>query len=405
MTQAKQKGYFVAHDGGNGYMKDSINQTRLLYPSVLARILPGNEPSTVDVKRWDNVLSILDDYINHMDITTQSNSIASNGRFLIGTSALSSGLTTTGFNVTSNEGKHTSDVGIISLLGEVAYKALQDQVKQQELPSMLNVNVEKMVTALPIDEMKIPGVRQQYAKRFTSNSHVVIINNFSEPVTVHINFDKVDVQPEGVIAQYGLIGDPQQNGKYRTDGIFDELKAKYGLKSFTGKEVSQMKYTLLIDVGEGTVDVSVLYKGSPVPQINTSINMGTGNVIENAAQALHRKYPMIGRVNRQEFVAIASRGNDKESTAYRAELTAQLIVLEQQISELVKTIYAKLNSQISFIVFCGGGVKTLRSHYEQPFDTLVDKLSPFDKALTFWVPDRYTQFLNLDGLEFRMRYM
>ena len=50
----------IAHDVGNGYMKDAINGKRVIFPSVLSRILPGNEPSKVDLSDMDNVKRLLD---------------------------------------------------------------------------------------------------------------------------------------------------------------------------------------------------------------------------------------------------------------------------------------------------------------------------------------------------------
>lgn len=395
-----------AHDGGNGYMKDEINGIRTVYPSLLAQILPGNEPTPINVNNSGAVNEVITKYLDNMDITTQSNSLKMNGRFLIGNNAVDSGIPVTGFNVNSTEGKHNSDVSLICLFSLAAYTALYEFWQEHKsLPKQLDVSISKMATALPIDEIKLPGVRRAFINRFLQNDHVVIINNFNTPVTVNLSFKKVDVQAEGVIAQFGLIGGLQKNTKYRNDDIFKEFRLKYKKPDFTGREVSKLNYILLIDVGEGTVDFSVLHKVSPVPQINRSINMGTGNVVESAIKALRKKYPMIGQISRQSFIQIANRGNDQESVAYRNILISQLVLLERLINEQIKTIYSQLNGQISLVVVCGGGTKTLRSHYERQLQSIIEDMSPFGAAPIFWIPNKNTQMLNLDGLNFRLKYM
>lgn len=395
-----------AYDGGNGYIKASIDSRRFIFPSLVSRVFPGNEPQVVEASQVKAIDKLITDYVQNMDITTQSNSIHTNGRYLVGMNALNSGQVVTGFNVSSTEGKHNSDVSIISLLGMLAYNALQKfWIKNHNLPKDLDVTVDKMATALPISEYKIKGVKESYAKRFSAGTHVVIINNFSDPITVKVKFSKVAVQAEGVIAQYGLIGSNLSDEQYRKDGLFDEFKKHNDLKDFTGYDISRKKYILLIDVGEGTVDFSVLHNTSPVPQINTSINMGTGNIVENAIKALRGQYPIIGQIRRQTFTEIAARGKDKESETYRQFLNEQLVTLEDLISEQVKSIYAQLNGQVDMVALCGGGIKVLREAYEKPFSKLIKDLSPFGPAQILWVPAKYTQYLNLDGLEFRLRYL
>lgn len=396
----------VAHDGGNGYMKDAINGRRFIFPSVLARVLPGNEPSRINASNFDNVHTLLEHFVNHMDITVQSGGVKENGRYLVGYAAQNSGSTLVNFNVNSTQGKHSSDVSIVSLLALVAYDQLyQYQRRHHSLPSSLGICVDKMVTALPIEEVKIHGVRDEYINRFIQQDHVIIINSFNQPISVHIHFDKVDVQPEGVIAQYGLIGNTAANTGFRNDSLFDKFRERYGYQSFTGKDILKAGNILGIDIGDGTVDFSVLNGTSPVPQLNSSIFMGIGNVTENAADALHQKYPMLGKINRQTYMKIARRGQDRESQAFRDFLNEQFVTLDDQIVEQVQTIYAKLNNQIDMIVVSGGGATALKNNFASRLSQTIDNLSPFGAVPILWVPPKYAQTLNLDGLQFRLNHM
>ncbi|WP_270643145.1 ParM/StbA family protein [Limosilactobacillus mucosae] len=392
----------IAHDGGNGYMKDSINGERSVFPSTLSIVTPGHEGQVIDVEDVKAVQAMLEDYMNNMDVTVQSGGVKANGRYLVGGVATRSGNPVMGFNVNSTEGKYTSDVSIIPILALTAYHVTNMLYHEHgELPKALNVVVDKMITALPIDEYKQPGVKEQYANRFLKHEHVVIINNFSHPITITISFSKVNVQPEGVIAMFGLIGDT--NGNYRNDDLFKKFREQYDLPKFNGESVLKIGNVLGIDIGDGTVDFSVMNGISPVPEFNSSLLMGIGNVIENAAEALHRQYPTIGLINRQSFMQIVDRGRGKESQVYLSFLNNQLLVLENAIDEKIKTIYSRLNGQIDLIVVSGGGAVTLANHYFDRLSKVLDDLSPFGAAPILWVPKQYAQMLNLDGLEFALK--
>lgn len=396
----------IAHDGGNGYMKDAINGKRVIFPSVLSRILPGNEPSKVDLSDMDNVKRLLDNCLDYMDIDISSNSIKENGRYFVGNLAANSGAPLIGFNVNSNEGKSNSDVSLICLLALISYCALKQYFRsQKQIPKEIDVSVDALVTALPIDEIKIPGVRDKFAQRFLTNKHKITIKSFSQDIDCYIEFKKVDVQPEGVIGQYGLIGNTDKETSYRKDNIYESFKKKYNYKNFDGETVLKIGNVLSIDIGDGTVDFSVLNGASPVPHLNSSILLGVGNVTEDAVQALHQRYPMYGQLNRQAFMKIAERGKDSESSAFRELLREQLISLESRIEEKVKEIYARVNNQINLIVVCGGGADILHTTYGKQFEQTINSMSPFGSAPILWVPKEYDQMLNLDGLQFRLNQM
>lgn len=395
----------VAHDGGNGYMKDQIDSKRYTIPSVIARVLPGQEGQTIDTNETELVKKAMNNLYNSMDVTVQSKGVNINGRYLVGQSAQIGNNAPISFNVNSTEGKSTSDISVISLLSLLSYDALEKYFEvNAELPTSLKISVDKMDTALPIDEIKLKGVREAFIKRFADHTHVVIINNFSVPITITIDFNLVDVQPEGIIASNGLIANPNDPSEARDDGIFDELKENFD-SDFNGQKILTMGNILGIDVGDGTIDFSVTNSTSTVPKLNSSILMGIGNVTENAVNALHQNYPMIGKINRQEFIEIANRDNGRESTTYKQYLDEQLVLLEQQIIEQVKTIYSSLNGQIGMIFICGGGAVVLKNHFKDNFEKVIDELSPFGSAPILWIDKRFAQTLNLDGLEFRLAYM
>ena len=396
----------VAHDGGNDSAKEEIDFNKFIFPNVLARVRPGGEPQRILNEEREAVELVLNNFIDYMDVTIQSPQIHVNGRYYVGSRAQNSGNPIIEFNVNSNEGKATGDVGIISLLSLIAYNSVAASYKQNsELPDLLNIQVDKMATALPIAEYTNEQSRNLFILRFTDAKHVVIINNFENPISINIQFNKVDVQPEGAIAQYALIGTSDIHTKYRSDGIFDDFKKENNLKKFTGKDIYEAGLVLNIDIGGKTVDFSVMKGMSPLSQVNRSVYSGAGNALENAANALHTSYPSVGMINRHEFLKIASRGNDNESSAYRNFLNDQLFELENQISEQVRAIYAQTKNQIRFIVVSGGGSIILREHYRAALFDVISSMSPFGAAPILWIPDKFARTLNLDGLQFRLNKM
>ena len=125
MQEEQQTIHFnLAHDGGNGYMKDRLNGKTTIFPSVIADFMPGMQNITVDSASRDDVESFLDDFIDNMDITTNSKGISDNGRFLVGQAAAYSGVHVTTFNVNNTAGKNTSDISVICALAFIAYNAL-----------------------------------------------------------------------------------------------------------------------------------------------------------------------------------------------------------------------------------------------------------------------------------------
>lgn len=397
-----------AHDGGNGFMKDQVNDSRYIFPSVMSEVLPGKELETIDINDTDSVETTLDDFLNKIDVTINSESLNESGRYFVGEQATIGGTTPINFNVNSTEGKSSSDISLVCLFSLLSYVALKQYYSlNSTIPDHLNVIVDKMATALPIDEIKLAGVQSAFTQRFTSNNHQVTINNFNVPVKIDLSFTNVFVDPEGVAAVTGLIFDPEYLN-YRQGEIFDDLIEEYDLDSFTGKDILTAGNVLTIDIGDGTIDLAVTNKGTRVPNENRSILSGVGNVAENAIAALRQAYPVIAPMDRQTFMQIANRdrgANDKESHVYKQYLDQQTIILERQILEQVKDFHRDLHGQIGMIILCGGGASLLKQHFHSSFKKEIDKLFPLSEPYILWVDSQYSQQLNLDGLMVRAKIM
>lgn len=396
----------LAHDSGNGYMKDRIDDQVTIFPSVLARFLPGMQNTVVKFDDTVAVKRFFEEPLQNMDITVQSNGINNNGRYLVGNSAACSGSPLLTFNVSSIEGKNSSDIGIIAALSLISYHALTEHFWQSnEIPESLNVVVPNMATDLPIDEIKNHNVREAYVSRFRDNKHVVVINNFDNPITVSVTFKNISLQPEGVIGEKGLILSAERERSYRDGEVFLPVKKQYNLEHFDGESLYDAGNVIGVDIGDGTVDFSCMNKLATLPNMNDSLNIGIGNISEDAIKALHQAYPSIKKMNRQKFMEIVNRGDDEESRTFKQYLEEQAVAINQEIIEKVKTLYSRLDQQLGMIVVSGGGAATLQSSLKPALISTMGEIDIFNKTKIFWVDKKFAQTLNLDGLQARILAM
>ncbi len=398
----------LAHDGGNGYMKDRINGKTTIFPSVIADFMPGMQNVTVDSNSHEDVENFLDDFINNMDVTTNSKGINDNGRYLVGQAAAYSGIHVTTFNVGNSAGKNTSDISVIAALAFIAYNALNIYYRHHlVLPDLLNVSVDKFATDLPIDEFKNQGIVQSFIARFKEHLHIVTINNFDKPINVHVQFSQVAVEPEGLTGERGLIISPTYRGMYRDDDVFNPLLLDYQLDHFDGQDMAEAGNVICIDIGDGTVDFSTMNGLSTLTlaNMNDSLASGVGNVATDAINALHQKYPMIRKLNRQKFMEIANRGNDRESRAYKEFFDEQVKSLNRRIISKLSVIYNSLDQQVGMIIVSGGGAIALKDSLAPALKEAMSKLDIFDRTKIFWVDKEFAQTLNLDGLQARILSM
>lgn len=409
MQEEQQTIHFnLAHDGGNGYMKDRLNGKTTIFPSVIADFMPGMQNITVDSASRDDVESFLDDFIDNMDITTNSKGISDNGRYLVGQAAAYSGVHVTTFNVNNTAGKNTSDISVICALAFIAYNALNIYYRHHlVLPDSLNVSVDKFATDLPIDEFKNQEIVKSFIARFKDNLHTVTINTFDKPINVQIKFGQVAVEPEGLTGERGLIISPSYRGMYRDDDVFNPLLVDYQLDHFDGQDLAEAGNVICIDIGDGTVDFSTMNGLSTLTlaNMNDSLASGVGNVATDAINALHQKYPMIRKLNRQKFMEIANRGNDKESLTYKKFFDEQVKSLNRRIISKLSAIYNSLDQQVGMIVVCGGGAVALKDSLAPALKEAMSKLDVFDRTKIFWIDKEFAQTLNLDGLQARILSM
>lgn len=387
----------VANDSGNGYSKtyfqfeNGINSTTIT-PSIYAAI-PSKEsiPAELDNTNWGE----LD---NNMDVVVKSPALSSTSELLVGKAAVNSGNTVTTYNVESNMGKAEPDITVIVPIAKIAYAALNHVLAQaKSIPNAINVNLAYYLTCLPISEFSNKKKREILHKKLTKGKHTVLIKNFSHDVKVNIslNTDNTYIYPEGITAQIGLIYSANNYPNFRNDDIYDDSSFK------DGRDYYKSGNTLLIDIGDGTTDISIVNATRPLKGmgVNMSLNQGVGTAAATASDQLQIDYPQLGHYPRSILLEHAARNNKEGQVLRENYLKPQLNLLIKSIETEVEKEFRKANNDISTVVVLGGGASLLTNQERKAFQRMLDSLNPLtDHQQIWWIDSRYNQLLNLDGL-------
>ena len=386
----------VANDGGNGFAKtytqfENGTSSTTITPSLYTPISSqDNIPAELDNTNWGG----LD---NNMDVVIKSSTLKTTSELLVGTAAINSGNTVT-YNVESNIGKVDPDITLIIPLVKTAYAALNHILAQEKsIPNTINVNLSYYLTCLPISEYSNKKKREILHKKLTKGKHTVLIKNFSHDVKVNIslNTDNTYIYPEGITAQIGLIYSADNFPSFRNDDIYTNSPYK------DGQDYSKAGNTLLIDIGDGTTDISIINATHPLKGmgVNMSLNQGVGTAAATASDQLQIDYPQLGHYTRSVFLEHAAR-NNKEGQILRIKyLYPQIELLIKAIETEIEKEYRKANNDINTVVVLGGGTNLLTNQERKAFQRMLDSLNPLtDHQQIWWIDSRYNQLLNLDGL-------
>lgn len=386
----------VANDGGNGFAKtytqfENGTSSTTITPSLYTPISSqDNIPAELDNTNWGG----LD---NNMDVVIKSSTLKTTSELLVGTAAINSGNTVT-YNVESNIGKVDPDITLIIPLVKTAYAALNHILaREKSIPNTINVNLSYYLTCLPISEYSNKKKREILHKKLTKGKHTVLIKNFSHDVKVNIslNTDNTYIYPEGITAQIGLIYSADNFPSFRNDDIYTNSPYK------DGQDYSKAGNTLLIDIGDGTTDISIINATHPLKGmgVNISLNQGTGTAAAAASDQLQIDYPQLGHYTRSVFLEHAAR-NNKEGQILRIKyLSPQIELLIKAIETEIEKEYRKANNDINTVVVLGGGTNLLTNQERKAFQRMLDSLNPLtDHQQIWWIDSRYNQLLNLDGL-------
>ncbi len=396
MKNTKNLVMAVANDSGNGFSKtytqfeDGTNSTTVT-PSLYANV--SGKETIPELGRID--LGELD---NNMDVMIKSPALKTASELLVGKAAVNSGNAVTAYNVEANTGKAETDITIIIPLVKIAYAALNHVLDQEKnIPNTINVQLAYYLTCLPISEFNNKKKRDALRKKLIKGKHIVLIKNFSRDVkiTISLDADNTYIYPEGIAAQIGLIYSSDNYPAYRNDDIYNQ--SPYA----DGREYYQSGNTLLIDIGDGTTDISIMDGTHPQKGlgVNTSLSLGAGTAAAAASDQLSIDYPQIGHYNRSVFLEHALKDTKEGQTLRDKYLEPQINLLISSIEAEVAKEFKKMNNDINTIVVLGGGSNLFTAKNKANFQAMLDSINPLaDHQQIWWIDSKHNQLLNLDGL-------
>lgn len=386
----------VANDNGNGFAKtylryedgsEDINIT----PSIFAPV--SGQGYIPDLDQFN-----LEDLSKSMEVVIKSPAIKNTSEYLVGDSAINSGNALKSYNVEANTGKAESDITVIVPLTKIAYAALTHSIaRMKSIPSTINVNITHFITCLPIREFSNANKRELLRKKLTKGKHTVTVKSLKQDVKVVISFDSnnTSIYPEGIAAQIGLIYNSDNYPAYRNDDIYNQ--SPYA----NGREYYQSGNTLLIDIGDGTTDISIMDGTHPQKGlgVNTSLSLGAGTAAAAASDQLSIDYPQIGHYTRSVFLEHTLKDNKEGQTLRDKYLKPQIDLLISSIEAEVAKEFQKMNNDINTVVVLGGGSNLFTTKNKADFQAMLDSTNPLaDHQQIWWIGPKYNQLLNLDGL-------
>ncbi len=393
----------ISNDLGYGSIKVNVDGERLVFPSVIAIEREQDILAPVEFENKSDKDSYMSDFLNRMDVTISSSEVRTSKRFLIGNAAINSGLQTRAFDINSLSGKADSDLSLIFTLSLIAGKKVKEAYEAgEDLENPLSVEAT-LVTALPVKEGKKRGIKDNYKERYLNKKHQVTFHNFSNPVTVSIEFKAVYVANEGATAALYIASGKNENLtkalKRDLDKNFPELKDDYD-----EDYIIHAQNIIVLDIGGGTVDIIVIVKGKVIAAASLSMNEGNDNALDEAVQYLQEnRFYFKTRTDLKEFLEQEMSGvNKKRQQVVEEMVYEQLEPFSERIVANVSKAASKGRAGFEEVLVVGGGSIPMRDHSNLRKD-LVKKLEDFNGGFTvpvLFAPNEFAQTVNLDGLEY-----
>lgn len=390
----------VANDLGYGSIKGSLNDEKILMPSVIARLTPENTvlPKTFD--HSDETTNYMQHFMDNLDVTISSSAITEQGRFLIGNAAVRSQLPLQSFDVNDFAGKSEDDLALILTLSMIAGKTVKDAYEQEEdLGNPLRVTVN-MATALPVSEGKRGNVLETYHDKFTGSNHTVTLHNFKDPITVQIHFRKVFVALEGETAQLMI----KNAGSGLKQALLADFKHHYPELSnnIAADDIIKDDNVLGVDIGEGTTDLVTILNGEVNTNASSSLPKGYGNVLQTAVEVLQaQQMNFDNRAQLKDYLSQpASPFAKKHQEKVRKVVYSQLEPFADQIINAISAAVRQSGAGVELLFVYGGGSIPMakESQLRKKIQEKLQRFNGGDDIPVIWVSPKYAQVLNEMGL-------
>jgi plasmid segregation protein ParM len=284
-------------DVGNGYVKGVIRgevHGKEVFDTIdLPSAVVSTSRSTPKVPEADTdafKIVVEEDFYNRVAASFTTPLIGHSDLRTFGRAALSTpGSKFTQFEVVGSRSKADQELSSVLVLGVFAAKALRDYIREHgELPDRELRATVRAGLALPIAEYV--QRRSAYAAQFVGllgpadpTVHLVTVKNFSTPVTVRLQFEDVQVLPEGASAQFAIT----DKGAPLAQALLDDLRASdpeeaARLQGVTAELLVGVRNTVGVDVGEGTVNFPVFTDGAFNSEAASTLDQGYGTALTNA---------------------------------------------------------------------------------------------------------------------------
>jgi len=391
-------------DVGNGYVKAALRgdtgphrgkADKFDIPSGVALVT-----GAVDMPSPDSAATeiLAGDLFNELDVTFASQLVDSTHRHLFGRRALKA--TTPRFeefDVMSGTSKAEQSLAKVLILGLVAGKAVRDFVAQNGVLPQDQVDVSvRIALALPIDEFR--EHRFAYKAGFEKGFHIVTVLNFETAVTVKVVFEDVTVFAEGASAQYAI----RSLGVELIDGMVADVRKQAAtvgaadpLEGLTSQDIFDAKFTVGIDIGEGTVNFPVYTDGKFNVDASRTFSRGYGTVLMNSLMPLKRaKLPFNSRKALADYLLSApSPMKRAEHEKVAAIVAEQAALFAEQVVEEFRKVFAEVGRDTEVVYVFGGGSGPVQASLQPMLNSVVAVGLP-----VMFLDTTYSRHLNREGL-------
>ncbi|TDT82200.1 MULTISPECIES: hypothetical protein [Micrococcaceae] len=399
-------------DVGNGYVKGVIRgevHGKEVFDTIdLPSAVVSTSRSTPKVPEADSdafKIVVEDDFYNRVAASFTTPLIGHSDLRTFGRAALSTpGSKFTQFEVVGSRSKADQELSSVLVLGVFAAKALRDYVREHgALPDRELRATVRAGLALPIAEYV--QRRSAYAAQFAGllgaadpTVHLVTVKNFSTPVTVRLQFEDVQVLPEGASAQFAIT----DKGAPLAQALLDDLRASdpeeaARLQGVTAELLVGVRNTVGVDVGEGTVNFPVFTDGAFNSEAASTLDQGYGTALTNALDRMSTSGDKDLRFKNRKALAdflqqepsVFLQGRFDRAKGYVDE---EAEYLAEEIGARFEDVLAEVGGTTEVVYVYGGGSGPIK----EILRTVLQKAAGGIPVL--YLDAAYSRHLNREGL-------
>lgn len=221
-----------------------------------------------------------------------------------------------------------------------------------KMPKIEDVFV-KLAVSIPIEEAQAVGLIDDYKDALTG-THTLRVwrGDLREGREIKVTIAAVTIVNEGQAGFYGLLD--------TTDMRFrDAMNVIYKSLGEDENPISDFSDFIVVDIGEGTTDVSVFKYKKFNPEYSFSVKKGIGNVLEDARMQAAKEQITIA--NRKELMRVMQGGNkrqEKRRQKWQAFIEPNVLRFEDMITSTIMKAYG-MGDYFDAIIFLGGGFSAL----------------------------------------------